>query len=792
MSERKWINEHPGIIILITAVSLLVCLTTFVVPLLRERNAKYAQANKVGENRFSAEDSNSAVIGKLVFEKIPLMVRDTSGSIRPLQRRGRTIKCGDYLDVMWSSKAVLFMKEKGLFEQVLATKHPYLSDLEWDGQNIWVSIPKEGIWILDTSGQIVAKIGPENGLPPAERGLLLHFIEAGRMFAVGSFGRFGRGWCAVVEFKNTEASVNVFHEAKRVPVKTDDKKEVERDPFVVFKPYWIREGQREGRRTLFIRRCEKKYSRHPLIYPLKVDLDTLDVSIASHKTMPSGPWRRGIEYNGKVYIPGRVWDCVDPKKRRREKLVTRGRLPDPYGSLGGYWVSAHYGLVGWAGNIELYQIRVTDEEHDIIKASPATKDEYYHTFAFEDANGSPFKFRGVDTVNLAIDRKDKPTLNYKYIPSRPGYFPPGTYKVWGTTFNNMGRKIKLCEFKPVKVTENSPVPLTFKISKSIPVESIMGGRPWLYSKAKSREAKGGREILYCGQVVNAITGKPMVGAFVMGGFKSNLAWLTSEEWKELHKLPTNPSLGHEALWPIRNISPFKPKRIVRTDSNGLFEMRFGYRDLIHEVVAFEENYFSSARRPGRAVNGRVELPPMSLLPAAKVVVEPHVECRNIWLRFIPEGDAGYNGPRLSSRLEGYLRQPCHVPTGTKLKVKFSIPYEDQWCIPDIPQTISLKQGETLDLGRFVFEPAIKVFVKVVDSAGEPVKGLPTTRWFDDPYHHVEARSTNENGKIAFNVEPNSEVAFTVYRDRKTWQVLKTVTFKIGGRDDEGKEFILKL
>jgi len=125
-------------------------------------------------------------------------------------------------------------------------------------------------------------------------------------------------------------------------------------------------------------------------------------------------------------------------------------------------------------------------------------------------------------------------------------------------------------------------------------------------------------------------------------------------------------------------------------------------------------------------------------------------------------------------------------------MKFSISYEDKWCIPDIPQTINLKQGEVLDLGRFVFEPAIRIFIKVLDSAGERVEGAPVVRSYDDPYHNVRAHKTNEAGKASFYVEPNSEVTFNVFQDEKSWKVLKAVTFKIGGRENEGKVFILKL
>lgn len=233
MAVKKWINDHPKIIVsvlILSVVALLVsCIITWLPEITMEvrayrtkkrrnlRREKLAQTNE--QNRLSAASQKLLTIseGKLIFKKIPMKVKFLSRNIS--QMEGETwltqgwrwgiedsismkeaIRCGDSLDVMWSGGAVLFMKEKGLFEEILvggggSEPKPYFDDLVWDGQYIWVATRSRGIWLLDTSGRIVVKIGSESGLPPSEKGLRLCPIEPGRILAVGSFGPHKRGWC---------------------------------------------------------------------------------------------------------------------------------------------------------------------------------------------------------------------------------------------------------------------------------------------------------------------------------------------------------------------------------------------------------------------------------------------------------------------------------------------------------------------------------------------------------------------------------------------------------------------
>ncbi|MHC4477440.1 MAG: hypothetical protein ACYTEL_17470 [Planctomycetota bacterium] len=810
MAIRKWINDHPKIILLLTSLSLLTLLGMFVAALWPETKLEYEYRDimREGTRRHprSKRRSKPTVIGKqlsqkeppqkvegpkvskgrLVFKRLQMKCKSLSGEtagwgyselLPYFDEHGGVVRCGDSVDVIWSYQGVGFVKEKGLMEEVLGSRErpePYYDDVVWDGAYVWVGTRNRGILLLDTSAKTLQTIGSETGLPPADKRIRLWPIDPGKILAAGSFGPHGRTWCATIEFKDGRALANVFHEAKQIPVKRGARKEAQNDPALTFDPYWIREDSTTTRRTVLVARCEAKYMhRHPLRYPLEIDLDNLSVTVSSR---PMSFWEEqesNLEYKGNVYIPGKIWYRHDLNTGNKEPLMNVP-LPKPYRAMERFWVTAHSGLIGFgSSNCGFFSIDVADEEQIY---------GYYHTFRFEDENDPITDTKRLKEMRIDVRDGDM-FAQYRYGDFvRGGWFITGKYEP-----TIPGRKVKGCKFIPMEVDEDSPEQLVFK---AIPPER--------------------RYVLYRGLIVNAITGEAIEGAFVIVGFQSNLAWITPQEWKELHKLPIDPSPEAEAVRPIKDTSNFPLRAIARTGPKGRFEIRSRTGQIVHEIVAFEQNYVSTTlprRYFGRAQDGRFDLPAMPLFPAAKVVIEPRVDCQNVLLDLIPEANdnspmaaafvqmqPGYvPGPQLvNARVEPYLRQPHYVPAGLNFRLRFSIPYEDQWTIPEIPQEINLRQGETLDLGRFIFERGIRVFLKVLDSSGNPIRGVPVVRFFDDPYHHIEALQTDENGRIPYNVEPNSEVKFRVYRDTKKWEVLKNATIKIGGRDDSGKEFVIGL
>lgn len=84
---------------------------------------------------------------------------------------------------------------------------------------------------------------------------------------------------------------------------------------------------------------------------------------------------------------------------------------------------------------------------------------------------------------------------------------------------------------------------------------------------------------------------------------------------------------------------------------------------------------------------------------------------------------------------------------------------------------------------------MRVFVKVVDSAGQPVANVPVHNWiFNRYWTHVYA--TDKNGRVRFNVLPNSKGRFFVSLEERALDSKDSISYEIGGEEDAGREFIL--
>lgn len=803
MAVKKWINDHPKIIVsvlILSVVALLVsCIITWLPEITMEvrayrtkkrrnlRREKLAQTNE--QNRLSAASQKLLTIseGKLIFKKIPMKVKFLSRNIS--QMEGETwltqgwrwgiedsismkeaIRCGDSLDVMWSGGAVLFMKEKGLFEEILvggggSEPKPYFDDLVWDGQYIWVATRSHGIWLLDTSGRIVVKIGSESGLPPAEKGLRLCPIKPGRILAVGSFGPHKRGWCAIVEFDKGKTSVNVFHKATRVPTKEDNEDQLAKDPALVFSPQWVREyhDSEKDRRIFLVGRDTRSISKAKR-YPLEINLDKLSVGISSHRLGRGrrldtglGVIRNDVQSSSLLLLPSQQRDFHNQKKRM---------------GLTHHWVSAHYGLVAWNLDHIFYQVITPDDKKDILEKpsqEPFGEDTYFHIFSFEDGNGPVTDSERLDLITLNIRREDKPILRYKYKNYiHGGYFPLGDYKAVSgekSKWIYKGNKtvvITSGPYKPIKVTAESPEHLIFKP---------------LYPEG----------IHYRGQVISAITGEPMEGVLLKADFSG--------------------------------IQINKPKWKALTDSEGLFEATFKPSDYLYSFIASKENYMDTQITRsgfGAVQDGTVELQPMLLFPAAKIKIypcieeynsgRPCIEAENVgcWLKFLKdETDFSKNASIFFSLYGGYSSGPeiefprlkvnwyrtYYVPAGISFNIKLIPSYrEKQWWPPDLKQTLKLKQGEILDLGRLELKPAVKIVLKVVDFVDKPIEGLPIQQVFDEAYSGVVAEVSDQEGLVTFHVEPNSEVTFKIRLADRIAHLQRYSTYKVEGREDEGKVF----
>jgi len=403
---------------------------------------------------------------------------------------------------------------------------------------------------------------------------------------------------------------------------------------------------------------------------------------------------------------------------------------------------------------------------------------YFHTFVFEGGTGQIIDLGQLKIINLVIDEEGGSRLNFGYDDwKNGGMFPLGTYQA----AMDYGRG---AEFEPLEVNEDSPEELIFKLQES---------------------------IIYHGRVVEALTGEPMQGAFVIGMWgtkEGNLSHITSEQWEVLHELANDPCLGDEALEPINRVYGFN--KVVRTDEDGRFEMSFRPGGRLYGFVAFEENYLGVMHRKHALKpdeNRRAEIPVIKLYPAAKVTIEPRVEGKriSIWPRWVidKEDNPAWVKEFLATddrreRLFTYDKwlkqnevQTFYVPAGLDLRIKLDTPYDRQWCPIDIDETINLQQGETYDLGRHTFQSALKVSVRVVDFTTEPVEGVPVSNKSGDRYGGV-AHNTDENGMVRFNVCSYSSGEFGVSYDDDELHLRETIPYEIAGPNDANSVYTLQI
>ena len=337
-------------------------------------------------------------MGPLKFEQIHLRV--IRGTDRPKfltgsqwQSINEVLPCTPTLDVFWAGSSILYMTEPGILREVFTDADRYASCVAWDGRSLWVGTKKKGIWVLNAKGDITARIGPDEGLPPADSAIVLHAIEPGKVCAVGSFYPHRRAWFAVVEQAGGKGRVEVFHEAKRVPQPGEDIKERVENPTIVFDPKWIRDYQPRDRsqgRMLLVGRAwgGAQFESRPLL----VNLDKREVLVWENRasepidyskagetleargyditlqaapgaTFADGKTYRRIDhrgsndgalshaivpYGGFLYVPGSVWHRIDPETMESERL--NDPLPRPYSSLSGFAVTAHHGMIGWSSS----------------------------------------------------------------------------------------------------------------------------------------------------------------------------------------------------------------------------------------------------------------------------------------------------------------------------------------------------------------------------------------------------------------------------------------------------------
>ena len=255
----------------------------------------------------------------------------------------RWLACGERLDVVWSPVWLGMMHQPGKFEtlRIATDKHWVIDDVRWDGEHLWAATLGQGVWKLDTSGGVVAHVGHEHGLPPSEHGIRALPVDGNRLLVVGSFGKTGRGWCAMVQFANAEPTVNVFHEARQVHQaygETLDKSifpsPKNDDADGAFIPsclvaHRVYDSVNRGHRDVALV-GRGFWSQNKRRLALQVDLEELEVSLAA---LPGDLYRisddrypRYLSYAGELLHVSNALGHFSAGRARRPKLVDQARL----------------------------------------------------------------------------------------------------------------------------------------------------------------------------------------------------------------------------------------------------------------------------------------------------------------------------------------------------------------------------------------------------------------------------------------------------------------------------------
>jgi hypothetical protein len=403
---------------------------------------------------------------------------------------------------------------------------------------------------------------------------------------------------------------------------------------------------------------------------------------------------------------------------------------------------------------------------------------------FEDQNGRITDPAKLETIVVSLRQPGRNVLVLYYDDWKEGApLMPGTYEA---SMQALGGEAR---FEPVELTRDSPAEVVFKLPAA---------------------------VTYYGRVVHGITGRPLRGAFVLAMSANcadmRLCDLAAEQWDALHGLASDPSEADAVLDPLRKIYAFT--KLVRTDAAGCYGMALEPDEGFYGFVAFEQDYLAVMYRKHSLKAGPdhfAEVPTIKLFPAATVLVETVIDKEHPSIMPMWEIDEGSRPAWVAELLglddgrESFLEykdwlkpntsQPVHVPAGVRLRLKLETPYDEEFCPILIPQAVCLGQGETADLGRVTLEPALAVQVKATDSAGRALEGIPVRMMsvHSDGMHWSVPHNTDEQGIARFHVVPNSTGSFGVLHHGTDGIPLKeTVDYKVGGREDAGREFVLQL
>lgn len=289
------------------------------------------------------------------------------------------------------------------------------------------------------------------------------------------------------------------------------------------------------------------------------------------------------------------------------------------------------------------------------------------------------------------------------------------------------------------------------------------------------------DLVYRGRIVHGVTGKPIPGAFLMGWnstARNNLSLLTPEEWDSMHELPANPSLDAPEFKHLKEL--YGVKAVVRTDSEGKFELRRRADQEMYGVMAFDKwmipyKITLGALKPDK--NHVIDLGELPLFPAAKLLVQPTLEGTRLSVSpFWEYDDKGQPewfekfraADKSSDRQFEYIHwltmnemQTIYVPADVRIKVRFDSPYDDKWVPVNSDEVFQLKPGELQKRGEVRFVSALEAKIKVVDEAGKPLEGYAVRKKLTQGDSWSVSHNTDKEGLCSFFLPPNAKGQFRV-------------------------------
>lgn len=299
------------------------------------------------------------------------------------------VKWDKDIDVVWNPNEIWWMTKRDTFTklEIKEATGKTIDDVQAREGLLWIASKSGEIWIIDKHGNIASHVTAADGLPPADHALRVYTIDDRRACVVGSFGKDFRAWCATVDISADVPKVNVFHEAKNVPIQSATEFSIIRpvdDTNDAFVPrVLIPHTEEDGKKVLYVLRS-RKGERYDDMAALVIDLATFDVKTAKlprimnntnrdrdsyfmsydghllHSSSVTGFKRIGdpryfpmpsnaefVKFNNKLYLPTMAgWDEYDPQTETVENLCDPAVPLFRLGHMK-FALSANYGIVGW-------------------------------------------------------------------------------------------------------------------------------------------------------------------------------------------------------------------------------------------------------------------------------------------------------------------------------------------------------------------------------------------------------------------------------------------------------------